>query len=204
VTKATLLTTAGVVTVVGSACCLVALVALHLLPTGLSPLTNPVSQYGITRYRAGYRVQTIAMGIAALATAVGVAELAISSAGLVVGLFVVFGLARLAISWFPMDAPGTTRTETGRRHGLLALAAFGGATLATLRLGTALERGGLWGGARSPLVGLGVAMAICLLAMGTARRTHATRRYFGLIERAFYAGALAALLVVGIELIRTR
>jgi hypothetical protein len=29
------------------------LVALHLLPTGMSLLRNAVSQYGITAYRAG-------------------------------------------------------------------------------------------------------------------------------------------------------
>jgi Protein of unknown function (DUF998) len=203
-TKAEIITTSGVITIVGTALSLAALVVLHLLPTGLSPLTNPVSQYGISPFRAGYRIQTIAMGVAALAVALGIGELAIGSGGVIVALFLVFGLARLAISWFPMDVPGSARTETGRRHGLLAIVAFGGAAIATLRLGTALSGDGIWSGARGALVGLGIVMIVCLLAMGTARNNPATRRYFGLIERLFYGGAIAVLLVVGAELIRTR
>lgn len=33
------------------------MIILHLLPTGLSPVRNAVSQYGITRYRQGYRIE---------------------------------------------------------------------------------------------------------------------------------------------------
>ncbi|HLK44717.1 MAG TPA: hypothetical protein VKT18_01955, partial [Acidimicrobiales bacterium] len=71
------LTTTGAVAVAGAVVSLGALVVLHLVATGLSPITNPVSQYGITRYRAGYRVQTIAMGVAALACGLGVSRLAL-------------------------------------------------------------------------------------------------------------------------------
>lgn len=51
----------------------VALVVLHLLPSGLSPLRDPVSQYGITRFKAGYRVQTLAYGLAGAGAAIGIA-----------------------------------------------------------------------------------------------------------------------------------
>jgi len=183
---------------------LVALIVLHMLPTGLSPLTNAVSQYGVTSYRVGYRIQTIAMGIAAVAAAIGISELGVSGAPVVVGLLAIFGAARLTISWFPMDVPGTARSESGRRHGVLALAAFGGATLAALRLGTDLGGSHVWMHARGPIDGLGIAMLVCLLSMGTARRSESMRRYFGLVERAFYTGTIAFLFVVAIELVRTR
>ena len=49
----------------------VALVVLHLMPSGLSPLRNPVSQYGITRFKAGYRVQTLAYGLAGAGAGTG-------------------------------------------------------------------------------------------------------------------------------------
>ena len=139
-TSSAVYTVTGSIAIAGTALCLVTLVVLHFLPTGLSPLTNPVSQYGITPYRLGYRIQTIAMGIAAVASAIGISELNISGGPLVVFLLVIFGAARLAISWFPMDVPGEARTETGRRHGLLALAAFGGELRLVLKLEQKLQR----------------------------------------------------------------
>ena len=141
-------TVTGSIAIAATASCLVTLVVLHVLPTGLSPLTNPVSQYGITSYRLGYRVQTVAMGIAAIAAAIGISKLSVRGGSLVVVLLVIFGAARLAISWFPMDVPGAARTESGRRHGVLALAAFGGATLAALRLGTDISGSSVWVHAR--------------------------------------------------------
>lgn len=197
-------TVTGSIAIAGTASCLLTLVVLHVLPTGLSPLTNPVSQYGITSYRLGYRVQTIAMGIAAIAAAIGISKLSIRGGPLVVVLLVIFGAARLAISWFPMDVPGAARTEPGRRHGVLALAAFGGATLAALRLGTDLSGSNLWVQARGPIAGLGIAMLVSLLSMGATRRSESMRHYFGLVERAFYAGTIGFLFVVAIELVRTR
>ena len=197
-------TVTGSIAIAGSASCLLTLVVLHVLPTGLSPLTNPVSQYGITSYRLGYRVQTIARGIAAIAAAIGISELGIGGAPLVVLFLVIFGAARLAISWFPMDVPGAARTESGRWHGLLALAAFGGATLAALRLGTDLGRSNVWVHARGPIAGLGIAMLVCLISMGAARRSESMRHYFGVVERAFYAGTIGFLFVVAFELVRTR
>ncbi len=196
------LTTAGALAVAGAVVSLGALVVLHLVATGLSPITNPVSQYGITRYRAGYRVQTIGMGVAALACGLGVSRLALGGS-LVVALFVVMGVSRLLISWFPMDHPGGELTRTGRRHGLLALVAFVAAAAAALRLGNQLERAHVWPGAGGALVAIGAVMTVALIGMAVLRSGGA-RRYFGLVERVFYVGALSMLLVVGSELIRSR
>ena len=106
VTSPEVFTVTGSIALAGTTSCLLTLIVLHVLPTGLSPLTNPVSQYGITSYRLGYRVQTIAMGIAAIAAATGISKLGIRGGSLVAVLLAIFGAARLAISWFPMDVPG--------------------------------------------------------------------------------------------------
>ena len=46
---------------------LLALIALHLLPTGYSPVRDAVSDYGVGPYRAGFWAQALAGGIASLA-----------------------------------------------------------------------------------------------------------------------------------------
>ena len=116
---------AGVVSLVALAVMVASLAWLHAERTGLSWVRNPVSEYGITPFRSGYRVATIAFGVAGLALAIGI-DRAITGHGHagVVALLVVFAVARGAISWFPMDAPDAPRTSTGGTHVLLASLAF--------------------------------------------------------------------------------
>lgn len=178
---------------------LVALVALHLLPTGLSPTRNAVSQYGISAYRSGYRVQTIAYGVAGLGAAIGLGTLR-GSAALVV-LCVLFAVSRLAISWFPMDEPGTTVTTSGRRHGLLAICAFGAMGVAAEVLHNVLHADHLEPRFATASRVLALLMLATFLGMGIARRTEG-RRYFGLVERGFYL-CMTAWLVVAATLLLT-
>jgi hypothetical protein len=159
-----------------------------------------VSQYGITDYRLGYRVQTICSGVAGIAIAVGVAADVRGTVGLVVALLVVSGLARLAISWFPMDSPGSPITPTGRNHGLLAIVAFTAVTIAALRLGDLLARTHQWGSTATSIQWAGGFMVAALVGMVIARRSSA-RLYFGAIERAFYAGMLAFLSLASVALL---
>lgn len=171
-----------------------ALLALHLLPTGLSPARNPVSQYGITPYRAGYRVQTIAYALAGVGAAIGMA--AIPGSSLVVGLLLLFAASRLAIRWFPMDTPGTTPTVTGVAHGVLAAIAFGSVGLAALRLPTVLSKDGL-----DPGIGLGsgvlaAGMLLCFILMAVERRSRSS--HYGLVERIFYGSMTVWLVLVAL------
>lgn len=165
---------------------------LHVQPTGLSPVRNAVSQYGITPFRAGYRVATIAFALAGLTLAIGI-DRAISGHGrtLVIALLVVFAAARGAISWFPMDAPDAARTSTGSVHGLLALAAFGSVAYAALRLGRVLAHTARWHSLGPASTVLGWAMVACLLSMALARSHPAMRARFGAVERGFYLFAIA-------------
>ncbi|MDA8297698.1 MAG: DUF998 domain-containing protein [Actinomycetota bacterium] len=177
----------------GLAIGLAALVLLHALPTGLSPLRNAVSQYGITEYRGAYRIQTLAYATAGVGAAVGVAGLP-GSAGIVVALCATFAIARALISWFPMDAPAADRTPTGSRHAVLAVAAFVAAGLASRELARLLDQDKIHGGIAAANGVLSLLMGLCLLSMVVARRT----RYFGGVERAFYVCMTAWLAIVGI------
>ena len=58
------MTVAGVIALAALAATVASLGYLHLAPTGLSPIRNAVSQYGITPFRAGYRAATIAFAVA--------------------------------------------------------------------------------------------------------------------------------------------
>ncbi len=182
---------AGVIALLALAVTVASLGWLHLEPTGLSPVRNAVSQYGITPFRAGYRVATIAFGAAGVALAFGLGT-ALGGQGRVVAILLVdFALARAAISWFPMDLPGATRTSTGQAHGLLALGAFAGVTLAAFRLASVLSHSGRWHALAPVSVALGGAMAVFLLALPLSRGVPAVRARFGAIERGFYLSAIA-------------
>jgi len=184
-------TVAGVIALVALAATVGSLGYLHVEPTGLSPVRNAVSQYGITPFKAGYRAATIAFALAGLALAVAVSQALHHRGVATITLLVVFAAARAAISWFPMDHPGTPRTQTGTIHGLLAIAAFGSATAAAFRLTKALSRPGTWHALEGTSRVLGWLMLVCLIAMALPRWFPAARRWFGAIERGFYVSAIA-------------
>jgi Protein of unknown function (DUF998) len=184
-------TAAGVIALVALAATVGSLGYLHIEPTGLSPLRNAVSQYGITSFKAGYRAATIAFAVAGLALAIAVSQALHHQASATIVLLVVFAAARAAISWFPMDHPGDPRTQTGAIHGLLAIAAFGSATAAAFRLANALSDQNTWHALAGTSRVLGWLMLACLLAMFLAHRLPPVGRWFGAIERGFYVSAIA-------------
>ena len=195
---------AGALTLLGVACATITLGVLHGAPTGLTWARNAVSQYGISRYSAGYRVLTVSMGVAAAALAVGLTAAFGSAVAAVVMLLAVLSAARLAISWFPMDEPGSASTSAGRTHLVLAVITFGSAVLAALRLGAALNRAGSWPDVSAASTALGWCLAAAAAGMIAGRRVEGLRSCFGAIERFFYAGVLGWLALVGTALLVTR
>lgn len=181
-----------------------ALVVLHVLPTGLSPMRNAVSQYGITRYRLGYRIQTIAFAVAGGAAAVGLAEAAPGRARAIIALVLVFALARLVISWFPMDEPGRERTNHGQMRGLIAIVTFVAIALAAVRLGSVAKQVPGWTTLATVSSVFAWLMVASLIAMMVVRRgardTHSTPNYFGAVERVFYLALIAWFVLVGVGL----
>ncbi|MGA2520289.1 MAG: DUF998 domain-containing protein [Acidimicrobiales bacterium] len=183
---------AGVVALAGLAGTVASLVYLHLAPTGLSPVRNAVSQYGITRFRGGYRAATISLGVAGAALATGIgAALDAAGTATVVGLLVVFALGRLVISWFPMDEPGGPRSSTGSAHGLIAIVTFTSVTVAALRLGSILRHAAPWHALATASTVLGWAMVLAIAGMLIGRSSPDLRRRFGAVERVLYVAILA-------------
>lgn len=187
--SAVLMLAGGVVT-------LASLVVVHLLPSGLRPLRDPVSQYGITRFRGWY---WSAAGGAALAGVGGALLFATIPGALSIvttALLAVFALARALIGLFPMDAPGAPRTGTGRAHNLLATGAFAPVTAAAFTGSGPLHDAG------EPTLAMvstvcGIVMAIGAVGLlVTARSTRLP--LFGLAERLIYAGFIAWFLVLGV------
>jgi len=181
----------AVVTMLGVLVALVALILLHGLPTRLSPIRDAVSAYGISPYRGLYRTQTIATAVAAAALAVAVSSAVPSGSTLAVVFLAILAVARLIIGWFPMDAPGTSRTSTGRVHNLLAFAAFAAASVGGFMVGIAFANDpGLAPFADVSSI-LGWIMSAASVLTLLAAVVPALRGIFGLAERVIYLAMLA-------------
>jgi hypothetical protein len=195
------MTAIAAIALIAIAVTVASLVYLHISPTGLNPVRDAVSRYGITDYRTGYRAAAISLGISALALAVALAE-AFDEVNVPGTIFLILlGLARLLIGWVPMDAPGAEKTASGRNHNLLAAAFFACATVAAF-----LYTGSFAGD--PDLVGLApvsAALAWALTALSVlvlvTALVPALRRVFGLVERLLYVAVIAWIATVAITLI---
>jgi hypothetical protein len=189
---------AGAVSLAGTSVALGALCALHVARTGLSPLRDAVSRYGISPSRAWYRVMTIAMGVAGAGIAVALVSVRLGGrATTVVALVAIFSACRLVISWFPMDAPGSPRTTTGTVHGLLAIGTFVSIAAAAIRLCRVLELDPRLDTVANASKVLGWVMAALVLLLFLARLAPELRRSFGATERLLYLAILVWLAVIG-------
>ena len=157
--------------------CVGCLVYLHLAPTGYSPLRDAVSRYGVGAYARWYQAQVAFCGVGAILLAI-----ALRRPTHVVVLLVAFGVARIAITRFPMD----THLQA---HWLLAVVTFVSVTTAAIRLEPAFHG--------TPA--LGFAMLSALLAGIVLRRRPTS--LFGATERAFYVAMLVWLVLVATRLV---
>jgi hypothetical protein len=172
----------------------VILVALHFLPSGLDPIRYAVSDYGWTRYHAGYRAMVVLQGVGALLIAVGLGqETDVSS----LGWLYVYGVVRILVAGFMTDrepASLLTLTWTGRIHMLLAGTAFASIAVAASHLD--------WTDKPSVLGPLGWLVTVTAIATGTALVVPPIRRVaLGAIERSHYAAAITWLIVVAASIL---
>jgi hypothetical protein len=188
-----LLVSAGA-TLVAAVLLLGSLVLLHVAVAGLSPLADPVSQYALTPFRAGYWLAAGSAAIAGAGTAILLAEL--SDGGAAVALLWVFAAARTLIPWFPMDAPGTRATPSGRLHNLLAVAAFATVTAAAFLAAGTFRAAGFETVANVSVIA-GIVMAIGSAGVIASRPFMTLRSQFGLFERMIYVGFVGWFLTVG-------
>jgi hypothetical protein len=180
---------AGILLALGGAGTLLSLVVVHVLPTGLNPLRDPVSQYGITRYRGWYRAAAISAAVAGVGGALLFAGFEGVVAIVTVVLLAVFAAARGLIGFFPMDAPDAMPTATGRVHNLLALAAFAPVTAGAFTGAGALHDAG-YATASALSTVCAVVMVVGTIGMIVAAAPR-LRGLFGFAERLIYAGFIA-------------
>ena len=191
----------AVISLLGVLVCASCLVYLHIAPTGLNPVRDPVSQYGITDYFTFYRAAALSLGVASLTLAVALLEALTEANAAGIVFLVILGFARLTIGWVPMDAPGAPRTSTGLRHNLLATAFFASATVAAfLFTGTFAGDPALSGIAPASGV-LAWAMAVFSALILLTSLVGPVKKYFGLVERLLYVAVLAWVATVAIALI---
>jgi hypothetical protein len=188
---------ASVLLLLGAVAALVSLVVVHVLPTGLNPLRDPVSQYGITSYRGWYRSAALSAALAGVGGVIYFAQVPGVAALITLILLVVFAAARALIGFFPMDAPGESRTGTGRLHNILATLAFAPVTAAAFVGAGALHDAGagdlsIW----STLCG--VVMAVGAVGLLLTARATRLRTFFGLAERLIYVGFIAWFILLGV------
>jgi hypothetical protein len=185
----------GWLTVIFMGLSLIGLVAVHVLPTGLNPLRDPVSQYHLTRFRPVILVATLSAavaGVGAILVLSGLLGAAAVVCNILLGVFVV---ARAAIPFLRMDEPGTRVTAVGRIHTVLAFGAFGPAVAVAFVAGGALHDAGFpdvatW----STVFGVvGAVGAVGLLVGFIARRSG----LLGFFERLIYLGFIGWFLLIG-------
>ena len=160
------------------------LVRLHLLPTGLSPVRDAVSDYGTTRFHAHYRVMVVLLGAGAALLAVALGRGTDATALFWLWLF---ATSRVAIAGFMTDRDPPPFTTEGRVHVLLAALAFTSIAVAASNVD--------WTGAPGALDPIGKAVVVTAIATLGARIIRPLRPFFGLVERLLYCAFLAWLVV---------
>jgi hypothetical protein len=185
----------ALIALIAIAITLVSLVVLHVLPTGLSPFRDPVSQYGITRFRGGYAAAAVSAGIAGVGAIIVVAPLPGSLATML--LLGIFAVARILIPFSPMDVPGSPKTTRGGLHNVLAFLAFGAVIAAMFVAGGLLHDAGyITAGILSTVFGvIGAVGAVLLLV---SRLRHRLRGIFGAAERLIYVAFIGWFIAVGV------
>lgn len=186
---------AAILVLTGAIAALASLVALHVAPTGLSPVRNPVSEYALTRFRAGYVVAALTAAVAGAGAAFLLAPLAGSTPAVV--LLIVFAVSRALIPLVPMDAPGAARTRRGRAHNLLAVAAFATVTAAAFLAAGPLADAGYAALSTASTVA-GIVMAAGSAGVLFALASAPARAIFGFVERLIYVGLLGWFIALGV------
>lgn len=190
----------GLVTLLGVGLALGSLVFLHLRDTEVSPVRDPVSAYGVGRYRRGFQVEVLALGVAGAAAAAGLLEAVHPPPLPLVLALLVFTATRVLIAWFPTDRAGSLPTWTGRVHQALALVAFAAIAVAAILFDGSVGQVASWSEVRRVtawiwVVGGGTALILLLTSwLGL-------RPLFGLAERVYYALMLGWLAILGFALL---
>jgi hypothetical protein len=193
----------SIVAALATAVQLLALIALHLLPTGYDPIRDAVSDYGVGPYRGWFWLQAVAGGVGCLALAVALAKLHPFTPTQAVVALIATAVARFLIPFFATDQGGSRfQTLHGTVHMILAVIAFGGMVWAATGLWSTLTHYPAWHGAESPLTIIPWIMLGSVCAVVLAIRGPRLKPLFGEFERLFYLSSITWVLIVAIDLAR--
>lgn len=197
---------AGMTAIVAVAVSLAAAAYLHLAAYPVvSPLADTVSAYVHTGGGTA-----LAVSAASLAVGFGVLVAGLAAAGLRLdtatrALAVIWGLALLAIAWFPADLPGGARTFSGAVHNGAGAAVFVCLPAASWRLSGTLA--GAWRRVATTVRRLaaaaGVAFVGFLVTHPPVNRWYGLGPMHGLGERILLALQIGILLTLATALLHT-
>lgn len=190
----------SILSLVGVAVAVGAQLVLHVLPTGVHPIRNAVSDYGAGQFHVGYQVLVVALGTSAACLCLAFAEDGSARTGPLIAL-AVFAAARLAIARFPTDLPDDPRTTTGSIHAALAIVAFVAIAVAASSIPDHLLGVARWHDRAGTLDTIGAIVMWTAVATGVSFTRPLRHRVFGLVERGLYVAMFVWLTVAAIDLV---
>jgi Protein of unknown function (DUF998) len=180
---------AALVAAVAAAVDLLVLGLLHVVSPEVDPMTRPVSEYALGDYGWLATIRTVAQGVGGIALAVALRRQRAAAV-----LLVVFGLMKLAMPLFPVDALGAPATSAGRVHNGLGTLTFILFPLAAALLFEPLRR---MGSRLAPAIAVALVFATVGVLVANAISG------FGLAQRAYLVLCALWLLFAALAVRRT-
>jgi hypothetical protein len=151
---------AAMIAAIAAAVDLLVLGLLHVVSPKVDPVSRPVSEYALGEFVWLATIMTVAEGVGAIALAVALRRERAAAL-----LLLVFGLMKLAMPLFPVDALGMLPTSAGRVHNVLGNLTFVLLPVAALLLFRALRR---MGSRLAPSIAVVLAIATVGVPVGDA------------------------------------
>jgi hypothetical protein len=180
-----------------------AFTTLEVLPTGLSSVADPTSQWALTAFLWGFRWFEVSLALAAFALAFSFLRALPRYRVSVVVVLALFALGRSFVGWVNMDAPGAPATLTGEIHWGLGIVSFISSTVAMFLTARTLRRNAQNGHLRQFSLVMGWITSAAIVLMFGASRSPELAGYFGLFERAFYITTVIWIGTMSVTLLRT-
>jgi hypothetical membrane protein len=191
----------SVVAIVGISAFGIAVVSLHFLPTGYSPVTQAISDYAVGRYALVMELAFFALGIGV--TALGLAlsssypSLRLGRLGL--ASLLLGGVCFFAVGFSPTDIEGAQSTTVGIIHTSLSVMAFLCMIIGSLILSRRFRQSETW----HPFYKSSMVIAILIFALVIILKITQVVGYVGIGERAFILSFCSWLLLTSIRIYRT-
>lgn len=178
--------------ILSSALAALTLVIVHFLPTGVNPISEAVSDYGVGKYKNFYRLIVFWLGSSGLLLAITFAKALFPKPTMTILALLLFAAVRWVITIFPTDLPDAEETDVGKAHVTLAKLAFGSIAVAAAFLPSQIHEDPLW--QKYNVLMWALAGAIAATAVATALARSFYMKLFGFAERLLYVSMFAWLI----------